>query len=213
MKLSEALVLANEVKAMLGPHTARLEIGGGIRRQKAEPHDIEIICIPKFGKFEKETLMGTEYEDYNELDEFIRAKMLDNTFEKGDPDSVGRRAPFSVRYYRIKYKREQLDIFGVLPPAQWGVEFILRTGSADFNKWLVVYGNPDGIYFRDGHLERITFKSDNGIKVIDTRLTVRTDEEADVFRVMGLDWIEPKNRNEAYLKKLFASNPKDQRPD
>ncbi len=47
MKYSVALQYANEIVGLLSSSCERIEIGGGIRRGKPEPHDIEIILVPK----------------------------------------------------------------------------------------------------------------------------------------------------------------------
>ena len=47
MILSEALPIAEKLKAELAPFCSRIEIAGSIRRKKPEVKDIEIVCVLK----------------------------------------------------------------------------------------------------------------------------------------------------------------------
>ena len=172
-------------------YTSRIEIAGGIRRQKAEPHDIEIVCIPDF----KNTEIGRDvfgepiFKQENLLRPFIKKCLQDGTFTEGEADKLGRKASVGWRYYRLKYKREKLDIFVVLPPAQWGVIYMFRTGDADFSHWLMSCGWNKGIRFIEAGVVQ------NGTRI-------ETPEEEDVFRVLKLPWIEPTERNKRKTEEL-----------
>ncbi|MDP2873417.1 MAG: hypothetical protein Q8P31_12890, partial [Bacillota bacterium] len=48
MELQKARVIAEELKMLLEPGCARIEIAGSIRRRKPDPGDIELLFIPKF---------------------------------------------------------------------------------------------------------------------------------------------------------------------
>jgi DNA polymerase/3'-5' exonuclease PolX len=49
MNLQQATAIANEVIDLLKPACLKIKVAGGTRRQKAEPHDIEIVCLPQIG--------------------------------------------------------------------------------------------------------------------------------------------------------------------
>ena len=185
MKLETARQYATEIVDILRPYCDRIEIAGGIRREKPEPHDIEIVVKPKF--------VDATYGLYqplmeNSFDTYLRQVVLHDggwvgkEFNYGEPDKAGKKAPCGPKYYRLKYRGEKLDIFAVIPPAEWGCIFAIRTGDADYSHWLVQQGWPKGMKVIDGHLER------NGIKVI-------TPEESDFFETLGVKMPEPRFRD------------------
>ena len=47
MELQQAQALAEELASGLEPGCTRIEIAGSVRRGKPEPHDLEIVAIPK----------------------------------------------------------------------------------------------------------------------------------------------------------------------
>jgi DNA polymerase/3'-5' exonuclease PolX len=190
MKLELARQYAAELVDYLKPYCDRIEVAGGIRREKSEPHDIEVVVKPKF-KDATEGWFQPVY--YNALDAKMQGLVHDggwdltHTLEHGDPDKAGKKAPCGPKYYRLKYRREKLDLFAVIPPAQWGVIFAIRTGDADYSHWLVQQGWPQGIKVEDGRLVmRGAFPS--GIEYLDT------PEERDVFEMLEVPWIEPRLR-------------------
>jgi len=178
------LKYAKEIVEILRPYTSRIEIAGGIRRQKAEPHDIEIVCVPAFKNTETgQDVFGEPiFKQQNLLRPFIISCLRDGIFTEGESDKLGRKASVGWRYYRLKYKGEKLDIFVVLPPAQWGVLFMFRTGDADFSHWLMSSGWSKGIRFIEAG-------------VVQNNKRIDTPEEEDVFQVLGLPWIDPHERN------------------
>ena len=149
MKLETAQSYAGEIIELLRPYCERIEIAGGVRRGKLEPHDIEIVTKPLF----KDATEGFfQPVIYNALDSRMEGFFHDGDFERGDPDKAGKKAPCGPKYYRLKYKGEKLDLFAVIPPAEWGVIFAIRTGDADYSHWLVQQGYSNALKVIDGHL-------------------------------------------------------------
>jgi len=79
-----------------------------------------------------------------------------------------------------------VDLFSVLPPAQWGVIMMIRTGPAEFSRRLVTPRGsggllPDGLRVRDG-------------AIWDGEHAIATPEEDDVWRVLGLAPVAPEDR-------------------
>lgn len=185
MKLEEATRLAGEALEELMPYCTRIEIAGGVRRRKPDPHDIELVCVPVTKPREKDLFdnpLGYEDALFDTLSTSLPAYgEKDYSMTQGPPDTAGKRAPCGPRYYRLMYKGQRLDVFAVLPPAQWGVIFTLRTGDAGFSHWLVQQGYPNGIRVFDGHLEK-------NMEVLNT------PEEKDVFRALGIEWKDPERR-------------------
>jgi len=145
MQLQQALKIAESVKAQLSPHCNRIAIAGSIRRQKADPKDIEIVAIPK------------PYET--------------GLFESGIAAVVNRwqkvKGELPCKYtQRILPEGIKLDLF-FATPENWGLIFALRTGSANFShkvlatKWVKMgYKSENGLLTREGEVYIIPEEKD-----------------------------------------------------
>lgn len=182
--LREAETLAEECIDLLRPYCERIEIAGSIRRRRPDVGDIEILCIPKIRNDGAADLFGDIPAEVNLLDERVTQLLITGEFgrrlDKNGHGAVG------SRYKRLTYRDFGLDLFVCLPPAQWGVLMTIRTGPAEFSHRLVTSTRAGGMLpawsvVRDGAIW------DNGH-------LVACPEEADVFRFIGLDWIEPAAR-------------------
>ena len=175
MKLEQAREILDRLALELSPGCEQIAVAGSVRRGKPEVHDLEIVCVPKVVTVAD--LFGAPTNAYSLLDaELIRLGL--HQLKGGD-----------------KYKQFalpegiNLDLF-ITTPDQWGWIFVLRTGHRDFNKWLVTprrhggalpgYIRPQGGWLTNG----------NG--------PIKTAEEQDVFRVLGVEWIEPQYRCTEY---------------
>lgn len=165
MKLEEAEAIALRIVERLRPSCRRIEIAGSIRRRKADVGDIEIVAepLPVFDLFGSPA-------GYADLSLPYRAN-------KNGP-----------RYKQYILPDINLDLFIVLPPAQWGVIFALRTGGAEFSRRLVTprihHGFlPAGYYVEDGAVHRVG-----------TGEIVPTPEEADFLALCGVADIPPQER-------------------
>lgn len=170
----EALALAEQVKATLGPGCARIEIAGSVRRKKAEIGDLELVAIPKIEA--TADLFGGMTGSRSLLDEVISAH-------------------YRVIYGGKKFKQLDVglmtcDLFIQPDPRTWGMNLMIRTGCAEFSRWMVTPRQKGGalpsyMYAADGLLF-------DGVNM------VPTPEEADVFAAMGLRWIEPEERTQGF---------------
>jgi DNA polymerase/3'-5' exonuclease PolX len=155
------------------PGCERISVAGSVRRGEPFVHDVELVAIPKLVKVAD--LFGTETASYSMLDAELHRHYLSNRQIKGGEKYKQFALPEGIN----------LDLF-ITTPEQWGWIFVLRTGHRDFNKWLVTprrHGGalPGYIKSRDGWLT-----NGNG--------PIKTAEESDVFRVLGVEWIEPAYR-------------------
>lgn len=111
--------------------------------------------------------------------------------ERGPPNKRGARAPWGDRYFKavIPYQvddnvgRCDLDVFVCLPPADYGVLRLIRTGSAHFSQAVVTRLHRYGLESRDGH---IVNRSSGAIMPAPTEETV--------LRLARLAWIPPTER-------------------
>lgn len=147
MNLETASRIANDLCRRLEPACEQLQIAGGIRRRKTEPHDIELVAIPRFTPVDD--LFGDTRGQVNLLDVCL-VDMLDNGFLQPGPKNGPRMKQFKVPQSGI-----MVDLFVVLPPAQWGVIYAIRTGPAHYSHWLVTQQAkggplPDDAYVQDG---------------------------------------------------------------
>lgn len=178
LPLAEAEALAQKLAAILAPGCARILIAGSIRRKKAEINDIEIVALP-------DETPALDMFDFpipgvtnSKLTPILDALGL--VFTKNGP-----------KYKQFSYGGRTVDLFLPTPEA-WGSVATIRTGSADFTRWLVTDkskggAKPKHLAFDDGRIWNGT-------------IPFETPEEADVFRVLELDWIEPEARIEGRWK-------------
>lgn len=189
MKHDDALYVAKWLKDEMKPACGRIEIAGGVRRGKADVHDIEIIAIPLFTTIRD--LFGEVVSNENQLDpillelEELTALKRGKGGQKFKQFEIGRWEEFAIQRPDQPFK---LDLFLVTPPASWGVQFVIRTGPADFSQWMVtkkMHGGalPDHCYVKDGAV----WDGRDGSRI-------ETPEEIDFFGLCDLDWIEPGQR-------------------
>lgn len=180
MRYERYLTIARNLVAELAPACVQIEIAGGLRRHKPDPHDIELVAIPRMVPLAT-TLFGEVQEDYSLLDEAL-IKMCD----------AGQLLPGSKSGPRFKQflvppGNVFLDLFIVRPPAQWGYLLALRTGPAHYSKWLVTRRNAGGALPLD-----LTAK--NGALWRNGEL-VETPDEATFFNALGIEMPAPRERS------------------
>jgi len=183
LPLDEAQWLAGELLVKMQPYCERIAVAGSIRREKEIVGDIEIVCLTKrkwnttlFG--ERTSLQRNdlfEAQDWQTSVQWIRPAI----------DVV---LPWHIRpdgkYWRgLIEKKIPLDIF-LVEADNWGIQYLIRTGSADFSKRVVTalrYQKNLPVY--DG------FVHDAAGQI------VPTPTEESVFDLLGWKFIEPKERN------------------
>ena len=187
MKYEDALLRAKWFVAALRPACTRIEIVGSVRRGKPEVHDIELLLsiknekpIPEFGK------PNSVYE--TKLDNILADLEYGDILRQASDKKDG--AKYKKRALRHTGELNEfcLDLFIVLPPADWGVLSVIRTGPVDFSKWMVtkkIHGGalPDNCYVKEGAV----WNGEDGSKF-------SLPEEEDFFRLSGMDFINPSER-------------------
>jgi DNA polymerase/3'-5' exonuclease PolX len=190
MRLDQARHIAMRLVKAFGHYCDRVEIGGSIRRGGAEVKDIEIVCVPKMLPDESR-LFADSGDLVSYLDRYLENIVAGDWLKKDQLRSPA----WGERYKRLRCEGAPVDLFIVRPPAQWGLIYLIRTGPADFSKRLVTQREkggllPDDCQVTEGRIVRSTpqMVGEPHRHVIDT------PEEEDVFRVLGIDWIEPGER-------------------
>lgn len=159
---AQAEVLAEELEVLFGHTCVRWEIAGSIRRRMHTVKDIEIVAVPRMVP-SQENLFGEMVEERNEFLEALEAALKDGTLTKRT-DEDGRTC-WGPKHQRAVYKGVAVDVFQVLPPAQWGVIFAIRTGPYDYSRNLVTsvaHGGrmPGGMKVDGGAVWRINALGD-----------------------------------------------------
>lgn len=131
MKLEQIKSLAQSLLDQLSSACVRIEIAGSIRRGKADPKDIEIVCIPSMGEYtvpiyEMFTDQITMVHQINYLDDAIGTLLTNGEWEF-DP-VIKRNGP---RYKRLRHVTSQVccDLF-ITDRRRWGLIFAIRTALA-----------------------------------------------------------------------------------
>lgn len=171
LPLEDAQRLADELVRKLGPACEQILIAGSIRRRRELVGDIELVALPRYHVMSD--MFGNEVARESLLD--VALEQLGLTFSKNGE----RQKQFAWRGFGV-------DLFIPGSPERWGMIATIRTGSADFAKWLVTPRSaggamPGNLRERDG-------------RIWQGATTLETPEEADVFKVLGLDWILPEER-------------------
>lgn len=175
--LGTALEVAGQLVDQLTDACKRIEVAGSIRRCRLEVGDLEIVAIPTV-------------ELYGLTDSWLSSGVIRHT----DPKRWGAR----LRSFRLAVKGleddVQVDLFLQPDPATWGVNMMIRTGSAEFSRKMVTKRSaggfmPDGYQVRDARVWA-------GARLLET------PEEQTVFDLWGMDYVLPPQRTDWYDPKF-----------
>lgn len=146
-----------------------------MRRGRSLVGDIEIVAIPK----RPCDLFGNPLlKQPTALDQFLAEKGV--KFTKN-----------GSKYKQFRYGRFTVDLFLPLPET-WGSIYMIRTGSHEFNMWMIRFALGAGVRFKDGLL-------------FDSRWQpIKAREEVDVFAALGLPFIPPDKRDERRWLELIG---------
>lgn len=165
---AQAILIATELAKLLRPACARIEIAGSLRRERAQVGDIELVAIPRCAV----NLFGNAGQEL--LTPAVARIAVGGYSKDGD------------KFKQFRYRDMQVDLFITTAP-RWGINYTLRTGSAEFSHWLVTarrYGGAMPAHLRVKHLRLW-----QGTKTLDT------STEALFFAALGLRWIAPQDRD------------------
>ena len=169
--LREAYRIYNSFIIYIQHYCRRISIAGSARRLKPEVGDIEIVCEPK---------------DPRLLRQHIFDLIHRGVLQPGPPNRGCIKPPLGPRYYRLIYNGYQIDLFAVYPPAEWGVILAIRTGPAEFSRFLMILAKKRGYTVRNGALWRGDIK-------------IPTPTEESFFHALGMSYIPPNMRDSLNL--------------
>jgi len=202
MKHNDAFKVAEALVEQLRPVCERIEIKGGLSRFKPDVHDIEILVVPDLTPVQRPMLeFGKPIpRAYNtQLDKFVDEMRKDGVIRvEADGDRYKR---FSLNAVGIK-----VDLFINIPPSDWGVQAVIRTGPKDFSHWIVC-NRPRGplpkghfvkhqVVWVESEIKKheVPENPDKAIALLTDTNHLCMPEEIDFLNFLELGWIEPKDR-------------------
>ena len=179
--------MADDLVRQMRPFCHRIEIAGSIRRARQDVKDIEIVAIPQWSDLPGTglTLFGGDEQRVNLLHRWSLSGAHDLQWIKPGTRHVEPWPPKPEgKYWRaLAGERIKLDLF-LATRDNWGIILAIRTGSAEFSQGLMTYAKHKTCYHVEGgHLR------DHKGTALETR------EERDVFDALGIDWVEPGDRD------------------
>lgn len=161
----------------LRPFCDRVEFAGSIRRRKPEVGDIEICCVP-----------GTDINRVMGLHNLLRHAPK----VKGKPPHMG------GKYMQLVLMAPslKLDLF-FCTPENWGLNYTIRTGSADFTHALATHSSNRGYIWHEARVYSAGAFGDDPKEKRPDGAPYELPEEADVFRFFGVEWVKPEDRTDA----------------
>lgn len=190
---AEVVKIAEALKERLTPFCERLELAGSLRRRKPMIGDIELVAIPKFEE-RVVTPAGLFQEAKTERVHLLK-EYLDGLMAEGKISHTPQKA-WGDRYSRFLVQSKQgheykVDLF--MPrPENWGVIFLIRTGSAEFSEWMVTEGHKGGP-LPAGY--RVA-----GGELLLNEVVVPCPEEEVYFEVVGIPFVDPAERTAEWVK-------------
>lgn len=186
-------------------------IAGSVRRDYAQPNDLELVIETKFGPVDGTKKGQLEIFSDNQIAEGQPVNLLEYNLNEalavagiqlGD-----RNGPRQKQFLHLFENGRvlKIDCFIVLDPASWGMKVFIRTGPGEgwnrpFMKWLrdikmhtsanKLHAHPK---FEDGK------KNDGKCQRPNCALIIPTPNDEDVFKAVGLDYIPPAARTSEAL--------------
>jgi len=208
MDLKTAQRYADKICTWLEPYALRLGVAGSIRRQRPFCADIDIVCIPKITA--DQDLLGAQTDRTNLCLGFLQRYVQMNQRPPVDPQSPQDPATsLASPRFLSGGEREGKQVILQLPKCQldlwfadestWATRMLCRTGSKEHNIWLCTRANERGF-----HWDPYT-----GLRTLSQRSdpdqVYPAGNERDIYNYLGLEFIEPKNRELEWLTKHIDS--------
>jgi DNA polymerase/3'-5' exonuclease PolX len=145
-----------------------------------EINDIEIVAVPK-------------QDPFNQLDLRVIQLLDQHLLLPGEPSKGMKKSPMGPKYKRLRIPADptpiQLDIFAVLPPANFGIIHCIRTGSAEFSHWIVTEALRRGMKVEGGQLFKI-HRDESPWRFEH----IPCAEEQDFFQALSIPYLDPVHR-------------------
>lgn len=202
MFIGQAKPIAERYVEQMRPRCERIEIAGSTRRGCQDVGDIEIVVVPQW----QETPLGLFPDGGPRTNRLMRwaldAEALGDLMwiKTGTSDIVRWQPKEDGKYWRalLLPERIKLDLF-LASPQNYGLIFAYRTGCREFSEGLLAHAKQhtpyqtESSYYRD-HPDLQGQPESGHLVESATGRRVATPEESDVFRLLGLEYVEPRDR-------------------
>lgn len=206
MNHSTAFTIAQSLVEHLRPACTRIEIKGSLARQKPDVGDIEILAVPDLTPVPRARL------EFGKPIPRLYKTALDKLLDEMCDDRAIKMLADGDRFKKLwlNYAGIKVDLFLNIPPSQWGVQSVIRTGPEDFSHWVVTYRDyehrrgalPKGFFVRhqvvwvQSEIDKykIPGNPNKAIPLMTDSNHLTMPEEIDFLNFLQLGWIEPKDR-------------------
>ena len=192
---SKAQDYATRIAEWLGPFCLDLRIAGSVRRVRPVCGDIDLVVIPRTTPLGSADLFGGGPVLRNDL----HAALTDYVRNSDGRASwkLGGDSPWAENVI-LQLPKVQLDIF-LATPETLGSVMVCRTGSKEHNIYLAQRAAALGLHW----------VPNRGVSPKKTALQTEwrpepAPDEESVYRALKLPFIEPANRERAWLEKQFG---------
>lgn len=202
MWIKEAFEAASALVEEMRPFCERVEIAGSIRRGCQEVKDVELVVIPRRLPGNVLDLFGTT-EEVNSLHAWAleaEGRGLLRWIKTGTSEVIPWTPKPEGKYWRgLVRETVKLDLF-LARPDNFGLIFLIRTGHKKFSSGVLGHAKRNTPYQTESsYFEEHEIKGrgePEGYLVEKKRWgrRVETPEERDVFDLLRLEWVEPRDR-------------------
>lgn len=186
MTLSQAQHYARQIVQWLEPNCDRIFVAGSIRRERPICNDIDLVVIPKLTVYRD--LLGAVTGTQNHVWMFLV------NYANNNPGrctiTTGRNEPGKVMICQLA--KCQLDIF-FADDKTWATRLLCRTGSKEHNIWLADRAAARSLHWNP-------YEGLSPMRASQGPVPPAKDE-ADIYQALGLDYIDPVNREPAWIAK------------
>lgn len=171
-----ASAAARDIIAEILPACYQIQIAGSIRRCCKEVHDIDLVVSPRYTIREVNGLFDTIPVNDGPLSLYTLLRHCTNfTLPKSE-----------ARILRCTFAGIPVELY-LCEPGESNLYALLqmRTGSQAHNAWLARRAIDRGLHYKAGY----------GIYTSDGETRMDDGSEEGVYRVLGLEWPNPINRN------------------
>jgi len=177
--LAAARADAEALRARCGMFAERWEIAGSVRRGKREVGDVEHVVIPQMVRAPKPGSLFGEQVELNCLNDAVDTLLALGEIERAIyPDGKPRWGP---KMRGLIWRGFRHEIFQA-DADNWGNQLAIRTGPADFSRYLVT------------NLRRQGLRHDGGYVVDSNGRRFSCADEVRFFQLCGAAWLEPEMR-------------------
>jgi DNA polymerase beta len=182
---SEIVQIETYLKEILSKNILGLNmiICGSYRRKKTESGDIDILLYHDNIKDDK-TAKKSNY-----LTEFLKL-LLSKKFITDHLTAIDNPTKY-MGFCKFKDYHRRIDI-RLIPNNSVGSAMLYFTGSGEFNKSMRTYALKKGFSINEYGIYKLKPNGEKGLKI-------RTKTEADIFKVLKLDYVEPEDRLPDYI--------------